>query len=258
MLRQEHEIVPYQETDLTGRRVLVLAPHPDDETIGCGGSLALHTRARDPVKVIFLTNGAKGDFSGKAKREEYINLRKKEAIKASQILGIRDVIFWEYEDRNLAGSKGAISRMIEELEESRPELIYVPSPLEFHPDHRAAAFFVCEAISHSSWENEIAFCEIGQPIWVNCLVDISGVLTRKKRAIKAYKSQLRGTSYGDIGLGLNRFRSLTLPAEITHAEGFSLWRSETLRGRGLLTLPYHLMNRVRADYSALKEMLEEE
>ena len=93
MLREEQEIIPYEKTDLTGRRVLVFSPHPDDETVGCGGSLALHVRAGDPVKVIFLTNGARGDFSGKTNREEYIALRRKEAMKASQILGIKDIAF---------------------------------------------------------------------------------------------------------------------------------------------------------------------
>jgi len=258
MLREEQAIIPYQKTDLTGRRVLVFSPHPDDETIGCGGSLALHTGAGDPVKVIFLTNGARGDFSGKTNREEYIDLRRKEAVRASQVLGIRDVAFWEYEDRNLAGSKGAISRMIQDLEEHNPQLVYVPSPFEFHPDHRAASFFVCEAIRRYPGEIEVAFCEIGQPIWVNCLVDISEVLERKKNAMNAYKSQLREASYGDIGLGLNRFRSLTLPEGMTHAEGFSLWPSDLLREKGPLALPGHLMNRVSADYSALKDLLEEE
>lgn len=255
MLREEHEIIPYQKTDLTGRRVLVFAPHPDDETIGCGGSLALHTRAGDPVRVVFLTNGAKGDFSGKANRDEYIEARRKEAIKASLVLGIRDVDFWGYEDRDLAGSNGVLSRMIEGLEIYKPQLVYAPSPLEFHPDHRAASFFVCEAIRRCPWENEIAFCEIGQPILVNCLVDISGVLNRKKKAIKAYKSQLREASYGDISLALNRLRSLTLPKGTSHAEGFSLWDSDTIRGKGPFTLPYQLMNRVREDYAALEKLL---
>ena len=64
-METEEKLIPYQSSDLTGKRVLMLAPHPDDETIGCGGSLALHAGAGDPIKVVFLTNGAKGDTSGR-------------------------------------------------------------------------------------------------------------------------------------------------------------------------------------------------
>lgn len=247
MLQEEHEIIPYQTTDLTGKRVFVFAPHPDDETIGCGGALALHTRAGDPVKVIFLTNGAKGNFSGKTDRKEYIALRKKEAIKASGILGVKDVVFWEYEDRNLAGSREAIPRMIKLLQKHKPQIIYVPSPLEFHPDHRAASLFVCEAIKCCAWDFRVAFYEIGQPMIVNCLVDISQMLDRKTVAINAYKSQLREAPYGDISLALNRFRSLTLSKETTHAEGFFLIRSDPLRTQGVFVFAFHCVNRIWRD-----------
>ncbi len=55
-MQTEDKLIPFHSIDPTGRRVLVLAPHPDDETIGCGGSLVLHAAAGDPVRVIFLTN----------------------------------------------------------------------------------------------------------------------------------------------------------------------------------------------------------
>lgn len=248
MLQEEHELVPYKSTDLTGKRVLVFSPHPDDETIGCGGTLALHARAGDPAKVIFLTNGAKGDFSGRANREEYVDMRKKEAIKACRILGVKDVVFWGYEDRNLAGSKEAIPRMIKVLQEQKPQLVYVPSPLEFHPDHRAASLFFCEAIKACMWGFRVAFYEIGQPIFINGLVDISEMLGLKTAAINAYKSQLREAPYGDISLALNRFRSLTLPKETTHAEGFFLVERERLRSEGAFALASHCLHRLRRDY----------
>ena len=75
----EDSLIPFHSTDLTGKRVLVLAPHPDDETFGCGGSLALHAEAGDPVKVVFLTNGAAGEASGKTDKGQYVKLRQNEA-----------------------------------------------------------------------------------------------------------------------------------------------------------------------------------
>ncbi|MBU0735941.1 MAG: PIG-L family deacetylase, partial [Proteobacteria bacterium] len=240
----EDSLIPFHSTDLTGKRVLVLAPHPDDETFGCGGSLALHARAGDPVKVVFLTNGAKGDTSGRNDKEEYVKLRQNEALKACACLDVTDLEFWPYEDRSLAGSRGALRRMIDLLEDFRPQLVYAPSPMEFHPDHRAASFLLCDAIGSSSLDFDVAFYEVGQPLRVNLLVDITGVSDRKARAVGAYKSQLKEKPYGDISLALDRYRSLTLPQEATHAEGFSLWGASLIRKIGPLSLPFQQIHRL--------------
>jgi len=58
---QESDIVPYHLSPPPGERVIVLAPHPDDETLGCGGTIRLLLEAKKEVKVIFLTSGDKAD-----------------------------------------------------------------------------------------------------------------------------------------------------------------------------------------------------
>ena len=234
-MKNEQELIPYAAHDLTGKRVLSLAPHPDDESIGCGGSLALHAQAGDPIKVVFLTNGAKGDSTGKVDKEEYVALRRSEAEEACKCLGITDVEFWGYEDRELAGSKGKLTRLMALLNNFNPELVYVPSPLEFHPDHRAAAFLLQDAIRSYEPIFNVACYEANQPLRVNVLVDITPVLDIKRKAINCYQSQLREMPYEEICLSLNRFRSLTLPKEVTHAEGFSVWKSDLIKKTGFLS-----------------------
>lgn len=66
--------------------VLVLAPHPDDESIGCGGAIALHTRRLDRVTVAFLTSGERGlaQLTGKLAKKT----REAEALAAAEVLGI--------------------------------------------------------------------------------------------------------------------------------------------------------------------------
>ncbi len=225
----EDQFVPFHTTNLTGKRVLVLAPHPDDETIGCGGSLALHVAAGDPVKVVFLTNGAKGDMAGRFERQFYIALRQEEARKACDCLGGMDIEFWPYEDRELENSPGVRKRIEKLLETYAPDLIYAPSPLEFHPDHRAACAFLCAAVQRFDYSCNIAFCEINQPLRVNLLVDITSVLKQKIMALKAYQSQLDERPYDEVAIALSRFRSMTLPKGVTHAEGFSLWYSDMIQ-----------------------------
>ena len=221
----EEKLIPYHGTDLTDKRVLVLAPHPDDEIIGCGGSLALHTKAGDPVKVVFLTNGAKGDASGTVDREEYVELRQNEAVNACARVGVTDLEFWSYEDRSLAGSPGALLQMIDLLEGFRPELVYAPSPLEFHPDHRATSILFCDAVRSCEFDFDfdVAFYEVGQPLRVNLLVDITEVLTLKMEAMDAYRSQLKERPYRDICQAMHRYRRMPLPEGATHAECYSRW-----------------------------------
>ena len=228
----EAQFIPFHTTDLTGKRVLVLAPHPDDETIGCGGALALHAAAGDPVRVVILTNGAKGDMSGRFDRDDYIAMRQQETRAACACLGISDVTFWPYEDRELANAGTVVSDMVALINTYGPDLIYAPSPLEFHPDHRAAADFIQAAVKLCRTDADLLFYEVGQPLQVDVLVDITGVLDKKIQAIQQYRSQLEERPYDDVALALNRFRSLTLSKEVTHAEGFLRYRPSLNAGAG--------------------------
>ena len=243
-MKTEDRLIPYHATDLTGKRVLALAPHPDDETIGCGGSLALHARAGDPVRVVFLTNGARGDTTGRMTKEAYVLLRQQEGAEACARLGIRDVEFWPYEDRSLAGARGALRRIMDLIDDFRPELVYAPSPLEFHPDHRAACILLCDAIGACEGDFQVAFYEVGQPVRVNVLVDITPVLGEKEEAVKAYKSQLGERRYDDFTGALNRYRAMTLPANVVCAEGFSLWDTDIIRKIGPFSIPFQQVERL--------------
>ena len=247
MMSEEH-LIPYHASDLTRRRVVCLAPHPDDETLGCGGALAIHRNAGDPVKVVFLTNGGAGDSKATMDREAYVALRRREAERACRILGITDVEFWSYTDRNLAGARGALLQLIRLIDEYDPQLVYVPSPMEFHPDHRAACFLLCDAIAGHNGDFEVAFYELGQPICINRLIDITPVMKQKKDAISAYESQLREQPYDELCLSLDRYRSMTLPDGVTHAEGFSLYSSDMIKKAGVLSLPFQHPCRYGPDF----------
>ena len=60
---QESDIIPFHCSPPIGEKILVLAPHPDDETLGCGGTIRLLRKAKKQVKVIFLTSGDKADMT---------------------------------------------------------------------------------------------------------------------------------------------------------------------------------------------------
>src|SRR5689334_5027811 len=117
--------------------VLVIAPHPDDEAIGCGGAICLHTQSSDHVEAVFLTSGELG--LKHLPREAAWNIREEEARQSSHILGIARLHFlrlpdWFIADHIAAGA-AQISNVLETL---CPELIYLPHKRDDHPDHHAA------------------------------------------------------------------------------------------------------------------------
>lgn len=224
----EEDYTPFSTVDLANNTVLVLAPHADDESFACGGTLVHHAKNGDKIKIAILTDGSKGDFTGEYRKEDYILKREEEAKRASAILGVSDIEFWGNPDRDLHADKENIDRMAELLESYKPTLIYVPSPLEFHTDHRAAADIVWRAIQKTQSECLVAFSEINTAIRVNSLVDISDSEDIKRQACDSYLSQLDNIPYTDFALALNRYRALTVSAKCSYAEGFFILNSKDI------------------------------
>ena len=235
----ERSEIPFETSDLTGARVLVLAPHPDDESLACGGSLIRHAENGDPLKVVFLTDGSKGDARHEHSLAQYVSLRRREAASACGLLGISDLEFWDIPDRTLSSSSEGLSRLCELLCSYSPGLIYAPSPLEYHPDHRAAANLIWRAAERARLDARIAFYEFNHPIRVNTLVDITTVVKRKSEACAAYVSQLENHPYTDAAISLNRYRALTVSPKVEYAEGYLVVSSREIAGRPIEWLTTH-------------------
>ena len=101
MAMPEAEAIPFEPLDLRGERLLVLAPHPDDEVIGCGGLVALHLREGRRVRVVVATDG--GEAGEPAERQ-----RESRAALAS--LGNAEIEFLNLPDRHLAESEYLVGK----------------------------------------------------------------------------------------------------------------------------------------------------
>src|SRR6266508_1452642 len=104
-------------------RILVLSPHPDDEAIGCGGTLLRHLKQGDEVQIVFLTSGEKGGH-GRSEAET-ARLREEEARAAARILKIRHVEFWREPDGALRATVAAVAHLRSKVKHFRPQRIYV-------------------------------------------------------------------------------------------------------------------------------------
>lgn len=200
--------------------VLVIAPHPDDEVIGCGGSLWLHAEHGDRVAALFLSSGELG--LKKLPREKAWATREGEARKAAKILGITSLTFLRLQDWCMGDDIPAASAALAPvLQAEKPELIYLPHPNEGHPDHQASLPILRAALKSSGLRAPtLRAYEVWTPLATFDEVrDITAVMRRKLRALRAHRSQLGEFDYGQAVRGLNQYRG-ALAAKSRYAEVF--------------------------------------
>jgi N-acetylglucosamine malate deacetylase 1 len=189
-------------------RVLVISPHPDDEAIGCGGTLCRHVAQGDPVRVIFLTSG-EGGGHGRSRLETQ-QLREDESAAAAEILRLDGFEFWHQPDGALRAARQVVDRLRKVLAEWKPDFVYVTHDGEMHPDHRAAARIVRNALSGPdapAVKPAVFLFEVWTPMQrMDEIVDISDYLACKLAAIRAYRSQCEQVRFDEAALGLSRYR----------------------------------------------------
>ncbi len=202
-----------------GERVLVVAPHSDDEVLGCGGAIALHRRAGAPVTVVVLTDGSAGSIRLRGlggedlrqAREQLIDARKAETLAAMREMDVDDIVFLDATDGRLAEDSTVASRLAPVLKRTRPQIVYVPSYLEQHPDHRAANQVLLDACEGIDARFAVHAYEVWTPQFPNCLVTIDFVIHVKRAALAHYHSQLLDADFQHGIFGLNAYRAMTQP-----------------------------------------------
>lgn len=183
-------------------KIFAIYPHPDDETFGKAGALALHAKEGADITLVCATLGQMGRRMGKpffANRETLSKIREKELREACDAIGIKDLRLWRMQDKTLQfEDPEELADQVEAvLKEVKPELVYTYYPKHgVHPDHDALAEATMVAIKRLP-KNErpvvhaSAFsrnCEevIGQP---DIVLDVSEVLEVKLAAYRAHRSQ---------------------------------------------------------------------
>jgi len=183
------------------RKVVVLAPHMDDEVLGCGGTIARHVAAGAQVSVVFLTDGRYGGDP---------TIRKAEARRAADTLGAGALHFLDAEDSRLREDPHVAGKLRDTLERESPDIVYLPFFLENHRDHRAANNVLFAATSGSSLRFECRGYEVWAPLFPNCVVRIDETVHLKRQAMECYVSQNAVRDYLHSNLGLNAYRAMSL------------------------------------------------
>ncbi len=191
--------------------VLVVAPHPDDEVIGVGGTIALHGRRGDAVTVALVTAGEGG---GDPQR------RLAESSESGEGLGARRTVCLHAPDGGVARDAGLVARLAELVREVGPAVVYAPSPFEMHPDHVATLHATARALEGGP-DATLLLYEVNTECMASFLIDITPVAAAKRAALAAFASQLGRVDLLDKVEARARARTVNvdLPA-VTHAEAF--------------------------------------
>jgi LmbE family N-acetylglucosaminyl deacetylase len=200
-------------------RVLVIAPHPDDEAIGCGGAIRLHRRRGDEVRVVFLSSGERclPDLAP----ETVWAIREEEARRAAAVLGLASLDFLRLPDQGVAANAPRAAHLLRHgIEVGQPDLLYFPHPLDAHPDHQAVLAIVRLALAGWKPLPQLRAYEVWSPLpRADRLENVSAVMADKLRAIRCYASQLQLVRYDRAVRGLNQYRGL-LAGGVRYAEAF--------------------------------------
>ena len=197
---------------LAWRSTVLFAPHPDDESLGCGGLIATLCDLGRPVAIVFVSDGAMSHpNSQQYPRAARIELREKEALTACGILGVPSdrVTFLRLPDgavpgRGEPGFTDAVATVRQSLDRWRADTVVVPWRRDLHEDHRATWSICREATTYLSeavrwieypvwmWEAREAADLPAPSEMVVWRLDVADVLERKQRAVQAHASQYAG------------------------------------------------------------------
>lgn len=180
--------------------VLALAPHPDDETIGCGGALARHAAAGDAVTVVVATSGGATSAGGAGVEAT----RERECRAACAALGLGEPVFLRLRDGALAGE---VDRLAAELRRlgAGAAVVYAPVLVDPHPDHLAAN----RALAAAGLGAVVLGYEVWSPAPADVVIDIGGVWARKEQALRCYPVALESVDYVSAMAGLAAYRGAT-------------------------------------------------
>lgn len=192
--------------------MIVFAPHPDDETLGCGGTIAKRISEGYEVLVVLMTDGRFGlkifGVDSDPTPEELKEIRRKEVQKALKILGVPEsnIFFLDFEDSSLKYNRKLVEAKVWAILEKNPPVeVYFTSSEDLNLDHRATNWILLDALKKSEFElAKYQYCinkkrdkfSRTKKSFLKLLrrdtvyVDISKYLHLKKSAINEFKSQI--------------------------------------------------------------------
>lgn len=223
--------------------VLVVAAHPDDEVLGCGGTIAKHSQRGDKIHILILAEGVTSRDSGRTpeKRQSELSALAQSAHQAGKILGATSLSLLDFPDNRLDSCDllDLIKVVEQAIDQHHPEIIYTHHAGDLNIDHRCVHQAVITAArpQPSSSVKTVVFFEVASSTeWQtfnsapcfcpNWFVNVSETLSLKLKALEAYQAEMRAWPHARSIIALEhlaRWRGSNIGVEA--AEAFILGRN---------------------------------
>lgn len=213
-------------------RILVVAPHPDDDVIGMGGTMARLIAEGACLSVVYVAPGARSTRSFAISDADMAKLRRAEAtLAALDVLNVRSIRFLDMEYPNQTEEREAWTQQVRQeiaaaLDDFSPRVLYVPHPLDGHRTHQGVTQTVLDLL----WDAPASRPSVlGYETWTpiqspGAVIDITAFEAIKRQAIRCHQSQVKDKAYEDGIMGLNRYRAVFHGPErsdaVRYAEAF--------------------------------------
>jgi LmbE family N-acetylglucosaminyl deacetylase len=225
--------------------VLVVAPHADDEVIGCGAAIDHFVRNGAQVTVLIVTQESQKSI---AKQYNYeAGERIEESKRAKGVLGYQELIYFDFPELGLRDKNRVQVDFAQRLQDLifkiRPNTVFIPNDKEMHPDHKVVGSVALSVITEGKIKSQFNFLqfvliyEVWGPVFMNSFLRVShNAKQKKKRSIGCYESQLSSVDYNQIMdfVGKRRASDLKkLPENPIHvrqqlAEAYTLFEEHDL------------------------------
>lgn len=176
-------------------KILIVAPHPDDESIGCGGLMSLYTSQSD---VLLITDGERGGSV-----DNIAETRQQEFVQAVTAIGVNEYSCLHIAQHQIEKNK----KKVAQYDFSKYQHIFVSNRRDAHKDHVAVYKVIKKIVKRQNPKAKLYEYEVWSPLCnPNIYLNISDVFERKKDLIECYKSQMADLDYVGMILGLNAYR----------------------------------------------------
>lgn len=233
------------------KRILVISPHPDDLDFGCSGTLSKFASQGSEIFYLIVSDGSKGVHKGLFSSRKLIGVRLREQKEAAKTVGAKQVYSLGFKDGEIEDTKELRRELVKWIRKIKPEVIFSFDPANkffdsfprYHRDHRKVAEAAFDAIYPASG-NKSFFPELykkgfkpHQPkeVWFfsglkpNKLIDISGIINNKLKALSSHQSQI--TDYSLLEKRIKDWAYKTGGKKYRYAESFRVvslnpWRTK--------------------------------